>query len=191
LHRDIPLPTDPPTDHLRRAPRADKLPHEHQISILDPSPLNLLLASRHRRVIRKAILRFHAIYYPAFLPPLNLALPRHILTYPHWAMNRRQMIKITGNAADLLFALSELDVDAMRSYLPHQGGIADDGDYGTPTPTAICKKGCENGRRSKPAASAGGSLTYKDPSSALSKSTRLGPCWKTMLTTASYERPIP
>jgi len=61
-------------------------------------------------------------------------------------MNRREMIKITGNAADLLFPLSELDVDAMRSYLPHEEDITDNGDYGVPTATAIYKNRYANCR---------------------------------------------
>ena len=60
-------------------------------------------------------------------------------------MNRRKMIKSTGNAGDPLFAFSELDVDAMCFYLAHEGCIANDGDYGAPTATASYKKGCEDG----------------------------------------------
>ena len=119
------MATDPRTDHLHRIPPANKLPHQHQIPILDPSTLNLLPPSRHREVICKVILRFHAIHWPVGFPTFNPPLPRHILTHPHWAINRRKIIMNTGNAADPLFALSELDVDAVRWYIPHGRGIGD------------------------------------------------------------------
>jgi len=60
-------------------------------------------------------------------------------------MNRRKMIKSTGNAADPLFAFSELDVDAMCFYPAHEGCIANDGDYGAPTATTSYKKGYKDG----------------------------------------------
>ncbi|KAL7266421.1 methionyl-tRNA synthetase, partial [Rhizina undulata] len=81
------------------------------------------------QVIGKDIVRFHCIYWPAFLLALNLPLPKQILTHAHWTMNRRKMSKSVGNVVNPFFAIDRYGVDTMRFYLAHDGGIIDDGDY--------------------------------------------------------------
>lgn len=80
-------------------------------------------------VIGKDILRFHCIYWPAFLMALDLPLPKNILTHAHWTMNKRKMSKSDGNVVSPTLALSRFGVDTMRLYLIHDGGLMDDGDY--------------------------------------------------------------
>eukprot|EP01119_Soliformovum_irregulare_P018736 TRINITY_DN5799_c0_g2_i1.p1 TRINITY_DN5799_c0_g2~~TRINITY_DN5799_c0_g2_i1.p1 ORF type:complete len:391 (-),score=71.39 TRINITY_DN5799_c0_g2_i1:920-2092(-) len=48
-------------------------------------------------VIGKDILKFHAIYWPAFLMGVGLPLPRKIVTHGHWTVNRVKMSKSLGN----------------------------------------------------------------------------------------------
>ena len=81
------------------------------------------------QVIGKDIVRFHCIYWPAFLMALNLPLPQQILTHAHWTMNREKMSKSTGNVVNPFFAIDRFDVDTMRFYMAHDGGITDDSDY--------------------------------------------------------------
>lgn len=80
-------------------------------------------------VIGKDILRFHCIYWPAFLMALDLPLPKNILTHAHWTMNKRKMSKSDGNVVNPTLALSRFGVDTMRLYLMYDGGLMDDGDY--------------------------------------------------------------
>jgi len=80
-------------------------------------------------VIGKDILRFHCIYWPAFLMALDLPLPQNILTHAHWTMNKRKMSKSDGNVVNPTLALSRFGVDTMRHYLMHDGGLMDDSDY--------------------------------------------------------------
>ncbi|KAF8477362.1 tRNA synthetases class I (M)-domain-containing protein [Kalaharituber pfeilii] len=80
-------------------------------------------------VIGKDILRFHCIYWPAFLMALELPLPKNIVTHAHWTMNKRKMSKSVGNVVNPSFALSRFGVDTLRYYLVHDGGMVDDGDY--------------------------------------------------------------
>ena len=81
------------------------------------------------QVIGKDISKFHCIYWPAFLMALNLPLPRRILAHAHWTMNRAKMSKSAGNVGNPFFALDRFEVDTIRYYMAHDGGITDDADY--------------------------------------------------------------
>ncbi|MCJ1247445.1 methionyl-tRNA synthetase [Trapelia coarctata] len=80
-------------------------------------------------VIGKDIVRFHCIYWPAFLMALDIPLPRQILTHAHWTLGREKMSKSIGNVVNPFFALDRFGVDPLRYYLIHDGGIRDDSDY--------------------------------------------------------------
>ncbi|KAL1965938.1 hypothetical protein VTN77DRAFT_5071 [Rasamsonia byssochlamydoides] len=80
-------------------------------------------------VIGKDIIRFHCVYWPAFLMALDLPLPRHVLVHGHWTMNREKMSKSTGNVVNPFFAIDRFGVDTMRFFLTYQGPVGDDSDY--------------------------------------------------------------
>lgn len=80
-------------------------------------------------VIGKDIVRFHCIYWPAFLLALDLPTPERVLTHAHWTMNRRKMSKTEGNVVNPFYAMDRYGVDVIRFYMVHDGGIVDDGDY--------------------------------------------------------------
>ena len=80
-------------------------------------------------VVGKDIVRFHCIYWPAFLMALDIALPKQVLTHAHWTLNRRKMSKSKGNVVNPFFAIDRFGVDAMRFYLLLDGGIKDDSSY--------------------------------------------------------------
>ena len=80
-------------------------------------------------VVGKDIIRFHCIYWPAFLMALDLPLPKQVLTHAHWTLGRQKMAKSTGNVVNPFFALERFGTDTMRWYLIHDGGITDDADY--------------------------------------------------------------
>ena len=81
------------------------------------------------QVIGKDIMRFHCIYWPAFLMALDLEPPKQILTHAHWTLGHQKMAKSTGNVVNPFFALDRFGVDVMRFYLAHDGGIGQDSDY--------------------------------------------------------------
>ncbi|KAL8773159.1 MAG: hypothetical protein Q9209_001835 [Squamulea sp. 1 TL-2023] len=80
-------------------------------------------------VIGKDIVRFHCIYWPAFLLALDLPLPKQIMTHAHWTLGREKMAKSTGNVVNPFYALERFGSDTMRYYLVQCGGIQDDSDY--------------------------------------------------------------
>ncbi|KAI9260559.1 tRNA synthetases class I (M)-domain-containing protein [Phascolomyces articulosus] len=80
-------------------------------------------------VVGKDIVRFHAIYWPAFLMAAQLPLPKQILAHAHWTMGKQKMSKSRGNVADPFQVMNTYGVDPVRYYLVRDGGFADDGDY--------------------------------------------------------------
>ncbi|KAI9471803.1 MAG: tRNA synthetases class I (M)-domain-containing protein [Benjaminiella poitrasii] len=81
------------------------------------------------QVIGKDIIRFHAVYWPAFLMAAGLPLPKQILAHAHWTMGKQKMSKSRGNVVDPFQVIKQYGVDAIRYYLIRDGGLADDGDY--------------------------------------------------------------
>jgi methionyl-tRNA synthetase len=97
------------------------------------------------QVIGKDIVRFHCIYWPAFLLALDIQAPKQILTHAHWTLGHQKMAKSTGNVVNPFFAIDRYGVDAMRYYLAHDGGITDDSDYGNQSIVERYKKGLQGG----------------------------------------------
>lgn len=81
------------------------------------------------QVIGKDIIRFHCIYWPAFLMALDLPLPRAFLTHAHWTMGKFKMSKSLGNGVNPFIAFQRYGVDSIRYFMIHDGGIVDDASY--------------------------------------------------------------
>lgn len=97
------------------------------------------------QVIGKDIVRFHCVYWPAFLLALDLPPPKQTLTHAHWTMGREKMSKTTGNVVDPFWAIERFGVDTMRYYLAHDGGLRDDADYENAYIVERYKKGLSGG----------------------------------------------
>jgi len=74
------------------------------------------------QIVGKDIIRFHAIYFPAFLMALGLPLPRQLVTHGHWTVNMSKMSKSKGNAVDPFIALKTVGVEELRFFLTRIGG---------------------------------------------------------------------
>ncbi|KAG1156522.1 hypothetical protein G6F37_007529 [Rhizopus arrhizus] len=81
------------------------------------------------QVVGKDIIKFHAIYWPAFLMAAGLPLPKQLLVHAHWTMQKQKMSKSKGNVADPFQVLKRYGIDPVRYYLVRNGGIVDDSDY--------------------------------------------------------------
>ncbi|EME39260.1 hypothetical protein DOTSEDRAFT_159472 [Dothistroma septosporum NZE10] len=97
------------------------------------------------QVVGKDIVRFHCIYWPAFLMALDLPVHKQVLTHAHWTLGKQKMAKSTGNVVNPFFALERFGIDAMRWYLIHEGGIGDDADYDNRFIIEKYKKGLQGG----------------------------------------------
>ena len=80
-------------------------------------------------VIGKGILRFHAIYWPAFLLSAKLELPKNILVHDYITINGEKMSKSLGNVIDPIDLIEKYGADSLRLYfLKHVSPFAD-GDF--------------------------------------------------------------
>ncbi|MBN1549681.1 methionine--tRNA ligase [Candidatus Babeliales bacterium] len=80
-------------------------------------------------VMAKDILRFHAVYWPAFLMASNLALPKHMLVHGWITVNKQKMSKSFGNVVDPMELQATYGVDPVRYYLVRQMAVTHDGDF--------------------------------------------------------------
>ncbi len=81
-------------------------------------------------VIGKDILRFHAIFWPAFLMSLNLPLPRHIAAHGWWVRDGEKMSKSKGNVIDPKEVADAYGLDNFRFFLLREVPFGADGDFG-------------------------------------------------------------
>lgn len=81
------------------------------------------------QLIGKDILRFHAIFWPAFLMASDLPLPKHLLTHGWILVNNQKMSKSLGNVVNPMDLLNKYGVDRVRYYLTKYIPITQDGSF--------------------------------------------------------------
>ncbi|XP_070173846.1 methionine--tRNA ligase, mitochondrial-like isoform X2 [Littorina saxatilis] len=81
------------------------------------------------QIIGKDILRFHAVYWPAFLFAADMAPPRTLLCHSHWTVEGHKMSKSRGNVVDPLERLGRFTADGLRYFLLREGSLGSDGNY--------------------------------------------------------------
>ena len=82
-------------------------------------------ASLH--VIGKDILRFHAVYWPAFLMAADMEPPQRMFIHGYLLMGERKMSKSLGNVLDPFEAIERFGSDALRFYCFREVSFGQDG----------------------------------------------------------------
>jgi methionyl-tRNA synthetase len=80
-------------------------------------------------VIGKDIVRFHAVYWPAFLMSAGIALPKRVYGHGFLFNRGEKMSKSVGNVVDPFAMAEAYGVDAMRSFLLRDVAFGNDGSY--------------------------------------------------------------
>jgi len=81
-------------------------------------------------LIGKDIVRFHAVYWPAFLMSAKVALPKAVFGHGFvLARDGSKMSKSAGNVADPLALAEAFGVDALRYFLLRDISFGQDGSY--------------------------------------------------------------
>ncbi len=81
------------------------------------------------QLIGKDILRFHAIYWPAFLMSLDLPLPKHIGAHGWWTRNGEKMSKSKGNVVNPREVADAYGLENFRYFMLREVPFGGDGDF--------------------------------------------------------------
>ncbi len=79
-------------------------------------------------IIGKDILRFHAIYWPAFLMAAKLPLPKRVFGHGWILSDEKKMSKSLGNILDPLEIIENYGIDQLRYYLIKEVSLGNDGN---------------------------------------------------------------
>ncbi|MEM8876966.1 MAG: methionine--tRNA ligase [Pseudomonadota bacterium] len=80
-------------------------------------------------VIGKDILRFHAVYWPAFLMSAGLPLPKRVFAHGFLFNRGEKMSKSVGNVVDPFALADHYGIDQMRYYFLREVPFGQDGNY--------------------------------------------------------------
>ena len=80
-------------------------------------------------LVGKDILRFHAIYWPAFLMSLGLNLPKHVAAHGWWTRNGEKMSKSKGNVVNPKEVADAYGLENFRYFMLREVPFGQDGDF--------------------------------------------------------------
>ena len=80
-------------------------------------------------LIGKDIVRFHAVYWPAFLMSAGIALPKQVYGHGFLLSRGEKMSKSVGNVVDPMVLAERFGVDALRYFLLREVPFGQDGSY--------------------------------------------------------------
>jgi methionyl-tRNA synthetase len=80
-------------------------------------------------LIGKDIVRFHTVYWPAFLMSADLALPKTVFGHGFLLHRGEKMSKSLGNVVDPLELVERFGVDNLRYFLMREVSFGNDGSY--------------------------------------------------------------
>ncbi len=80
-------------------------------------------------LIGKDILRFHTIYWPAFLMSAGIEPPRKVFAHGWWTVEGEKMSKSRGNVVDPFEMADRFGVDQFRYFLLREVPFGLDGDF--------------------------------------------------------------
>ncbi|HYD29244.1 MAG TPA: methionine--tRNA ligase [Azospirillaceae bacterium] len=80
-------------------------------------------------MVGKDILRFHAVYWPAFLMAAGLEPPRRVFAHGWWTIEGQKMSKSLGNVISPLDLVAKYGLDQTRYFLLREVPFGNDGDF--------------------------------------------------------------
>jgi len=80
-------------------------------------------------MVGKDILRFHTVYWPAFLMAADLPPPRRVFAHGWWTNEGQKISKSLGNIIDPLKLIERYGLDPVRYFLLREIPFGNDGDF--------------------------------------------------------------
>jgi methionyl-tRNA synthetase len=80
-------------------------------------------------VVGKDIIRFHCVYWPAFLMSAGIEPPKRVFASGWWTTEGQKISKSLGNAIDTAAVAAEFGVDPVRYFLLREVPFGNDGDF--------------------------------------------------------------
>ena len=80
-------------------------------------------------MVGKDILRFHAVYWPAFLMAAELEPPKRIYAHGWWTNEGQKISKSLGNVIDPFDLVERYGLDQVRYFLLREVPFGNDGDF--------------------------------------------------------------
>ena len=80
-------------------------------------------------VVGKDILRFHSIYWPAFLLAADLVPPKKVFAHGWWTNEGQKISKSLGNVINPYEVISKYGLDQFRFFLFREVPFGNDGDF--------------------------------------------------------------
>jgi methionyl-tRNA synthetase len=80
-------------------------------------------------MIGKDIVRFHTVYWPAFLMSAGIELPKRVFVHGFINVKGEKMSKSVGNVVDPIVLVDTFGVDAVRYFLLREIPFGQDGNY--------------------------------------------------------------
>ena len=114
--------------HVCVGRRADQLHHRRRLSRHRERKVQALLAGG-LHVIGKDIVRFHAVYWPAFLMSAGIEVPQRIFSHGFLFNRGEKMSKSVGNVIDPFALADAYGVDPLRYFFLREVPFGQDGNY--------------------------------------------------------------
>jgi methionyl-tRNA synthetase len=83
-------------------------------------------------ILAKDILKFHAVYWPAFLMAAGIEPPRRMFIHGYLLMGEHKMSKSLGNVLDPFEVIERFGADALRFYCFREVSFGQDGSVSAP-----------------------------------------------------------
>ncbi len=80
-------------------------------------------------MVGKDILRFHAVYWPAFLMAADLPLPKRVFAHGWWTNEGQKISKSLGNVIDPIELATTYGLDQIRYFMLREVPFGNDGDF--------------------------------------------------------------
>lgn len=80
-------------------------------------------------IVGKEIIRFHTVYWPAFLMSAGIALPQRVYAHGWWTNESMKMSKSVGNVVNPTDVIEKYGLDVLRYFLFREVRFGEDGDF--------------------------------------------------------------